>query len=1170
MMNRIGRIGLGAYIGLSWLSGIAFAQSSPGFVPGQVVTAPQLNAAFALKQDYSTTLGSLILAGAGATNCQLPYFTGGSSMGLLSLDPSLTCSGGVLSVSGAPGGPWSPSQGGTGVANNNSDTITLGGPVSFAGAVSAAGAITLGGTLTTAGALTIADLSTANELLYTTSSRSIGVLPPGTIPASFTTLTATVALDVTNGSDIIQAAEDGSGHLIFSDGEASPPVVATGTGVISGSTMTISGTVTGTFARNQPISCAPVACAAGSYIVHWLGATGGDGTYTVSPSQTVASTTVTATQPAAKSLVVLNNSSMSVSPSPSLTDGFAWFADVDPNTVVGQGRNTTGLWPTNVEINRDTNFGEANFCVAMFAGGPAGQARVCLGTMHAPTTGTPGPFYWFGQTINVGTNWTGTATIAPLAAAIPNVSPATSTITEDTTVTGTLVQGAIITSGACQGTTVISTPSGSPLTATVSGTCTIASPTSMVATTAAYLPEVFSNGLYTAFTIPPTSPPSTTPPTTAFGAGGLTSPAIGVNVASIASGAFLDVNTGYSSDFQITNCTISNVNCLVFEPGMYIAGGGQIMSIVAPVSGAIAFSVNAGSVVASVDMTGFNSSTHSSLGTATNYWGEGFLQSLVLNGATLGSNVLAVNGNVNVAGGSFGLSGSFFAADWGTAGVGYANVASTITDTSSSGTVATAYTDLFGGNTIAASTATTFTNYYGMYIKVPVAGTNVTMTSKTALGVDSLAVNGAANIVGGVLGVSGNLTVASLNGTSTVAGLTAGTRFNEVAATITTSDAAGTVAYGALNVAGADTITDSNAAVFTTLFDWYFHAPGTPAGSASATNIYALGADSLDIAGTLTNGGSAFTVSPAMTYSSTGAITEATIGGVLTPTGASASTTTGLNVNPTIGTYSGNISLLRGMVGEFTVGSGYSGTIAAGYGIEAEALNNGTNPITAADDVFAQAISNGNGSTSGTITNCGFCAAAHTAAGGVGGNVTNIEAGLVLGTGASATTTNIGLQITGNGGAGSTAYAIYDTSTAAVLMDGAVTLGGTLTANSLATGGTYTAALCRTSTGSIQGDTSGTICGLSAARFKNLLDDPLDPTGLLALRTESWRYKPEYQDGGDVEHVGLIADDVAEMDPRCAIRDKEGRVSNYSDRCVEAYLVAMVKAQQREISELQR
>ena len=114
---------------------------------------------------------------------------------------------------------------------------------------------------------------------------------------------------------------------------------------------------------------------------------------------------------------------------------------------------------------------------------------------------------------------------------------------------------------------------------------------------------------------------------------------------------------------------------------------------------------------------------------------------LALTGGTL-------TGATTVSGASFGLSGSFSAADWGTAGVRYANVASTITDTTSTGTVAAAYTDVFGGNTIAASSATTFTKYYAAYFKAPVAGSGVTFTNNYALGADSLAVNGLTTLTG--------------------------------------------------------------------------------------------------------------------------------------------------------------------------------------------------------------------------------------------------------------------------------------------------------------------------------------------------------------------------------------------------------------------------------------
>lgn len=82
----------------------------------------------------------------------------------------------------------------------------------------------------------------------------------------------------------------------------------------------------------------------------------------------------------------------------------------------------------------------------------------------------------------------------------------------------------------------------------------------------------------------------------------------------------------------------------------------------------------------------------------------------------------------------FTLSGNISAAAWTTSGVRIKGVASTLTDTTSSGTVAVAVTDTLGGNTIAASNPTTFTDYYTTRINPPVAGSNVTFTRSWALG----------------------------------------------------------------------------------------------------------------------------------------------------------------------------------------------------------------------------------------------------------------------------------------------------------------------------------------------------------------------------------------------------------------------------------------------------
>lgn len=93
-------------------------------------------------------------------------------------------------------------------------------------------------------------------------------------------------------------------------------------------------------------------------------------------------------------------------------------------------------------------------------------------------------------------------------------------------------------------------------------------------------------------------------------------------------------------------------------------------------------------------------------------------------------------GNQIVSNGSFSLSGNISSSAWTTNGIRYANVSGTLTDTSSSGTVATAYTNLFGGNTIAASNITTFTNYYTTWISSPTSGSNVTFTNRWALGLN--------------------------------------------------------------------------------------------------------------------------------------------------------------------------------------------------------------------------------------------------------------------------------------------------------------------------------------------------------------------------------------------------------------------------------------------------
>ena len=135
--------------------------------------------------------------------------------------------------------------------------------------------------------------------------------------------------------------------------------------------------------------------------------------------------------------------------------------------------------------------------------------------------------------------------------------------------------------------------------------------------------------------------------------------------------------------------------------------------------------------------------------------------SAALGGATIGTDKLAVTGSVtfntgpvNFVSAPLALSGNISAASWGgvttaaMTGLRINGITGTMTDTSTanSTTVVQGATDLFGGNTIAAThTAVTYTNYYSSYFKDPVAGSHITFTNAYALGADSLKVNGGAS-----------------------------------------------------------------------------------------------------------------------------------------------------------------------------------------------------------------------------------------------------------------------------------------------------------------------------------------------------------------------------------------------------------------------------------------
>lgn len=92
---------LAALLALLLLTSVARAQSTPGFVNGQVVTAPQLNSAFATKQDFSSVFSQLKTIAQSASACNLLGFTGPNAFSLYTIGTGLTCVGNVLSATSA-------------------------------------------------------------------------------------------------------------------------------------------------------------------------------------------------------------------------------------------------------------------------------------------------------------------------------------------------------------------------------------------------------------------------------------------------------------------------------------------------------------------------------------------------------------------------------------------------------------------------------------------------------------------------------------------------------------------------------------------------------------------------------------------------------------------------------------------------------------------------------------------------------------------------------------------------------------------------------------------------------------------------------------------------------------------------------------------------------------
>jgi hypothetical protein len=190
---------------------------------------------------------------------------------------------------------------------------------------------------------------------------------------------------------------------------------------------------------------------------------------------------------------------------------------------------------------------------------------------------------------------------------------------------------------------------------------------------------------------------------------------------------------------------------------------------------------------------------------------------------------------------------------------------------------------------------------------------------------------------------------------------------------------------------------------------------------------------------------------PTLASSLTGTQYQFASDGSFNPTGASLSAAYGVYSNPnisgsalTITTFGANAAILQSS-------AGFTGNVSNGYTYRAQAPSLlGANPVMGTFTAFyADATTNGNGTTTGIINNYQARLRGNTAAAGFGGTINNygMSIDVPLGTG-QGVTTNYGIRISGDGGtvtdaASTTNYALYVDSQAPTYFESKVGIGST-------------------------------------------------------------------------------------------------------------------------------
>jgi hypothetical protein len=185
------------------------------------------------------------------------------------------------------------------------------------------------------------------------------------------------------------------------------------------------------------------------------------------------------------------------------------------------------------------------------------------------------------------------------------------------------------------------------------------------------------------------------------------------------------------------------------------------------------------------------------------------------------------------------IGGSQSSTAWTTNGLNLRITGNTLTDTSSSGTVASVVTSSFGTPTLAASSATTYTNAATVFINsAPSAGSNVTITNPYSLWVNSgnarfESFAGFGGIVPtAIVHVGGNQSAASWT--------TNGLNFRVQANTLTNTTSSGTVATIVANAIAQPTLAASSATTYTNAANLYIGDAPAAGTNVTLTNAWAL------------------------------------------------------------------------------------------------------------------------------------------------------------------------------------------------------------------------------------------------------------------------------------------------------------------------------------------